>query len=245
METKFSFKEIDQEGLDTLDAIADAKKFNKWMFDTIKPWCKGNVLEVGSGIGNISRNFIDNGWEIVLSDIRNNYIDYLRHEFTGKPTLKGIMHLDLVHPDFSTVYQDSLGKFDTVFALNVVEHIENDLLALQNIKLLLREGGHVVILVPAYQKLYNRFDEELEHYRRYNKKSLKNLIKHGGYSEVHSQYFNATGILGWFVSGKIQRNKTIPKSQMSLYDKLVPVFKIVDKGLFNQLGLSVISVGKK
>jgi 2-polyprenyl-3-methyl-5-hydroxy-6-metoxy-1,4-benzoquinol methylase len=245
MESKFTFKEVDQEGLETLDAIANANKFNKWMFDTIRPWCKGSVLEVGSGIGNISRNFLNSGWDIVLSDIRNNYIEYLHQEFSGQPSLKGIVHMDLVHPEFAKVYEECLGKFDTVFALNVVEHIENDGLALRNIKLLLREGGHVVILVPAYQTLYNRFDVELEHYRRYNKSTLNNLIKSNGYNQAHSQYFNAMGILGWFISGKIQKNKTIPKSQMSLYDKMVPLFKVIDKGLLNRIGLSVISVGRK
>jgi len=53
------------------------------------------------------------------------------------------------------------------------------------------------------------------------------------------------GIPGWYISGKLQKNKTIPKGQMSLYNKFVPVFKLVDKLLFNKVGLSVISVGIK
>jgi 2-polyprenyl-3-methyl-5-hydroxy-6-metoxy-1,4-benzoquinol methylase len=241
----FAFKEVDQEGLETLDAISEAHRFNRWMYETIRPWCKGEILEVGSGIGNISRFFLEEGKQLTLSDLRENYIGYLKEEFSGQPALRAIINLDLVHPDFDQVYADQLGKYDTVFALNVVEHIENDRLALANIRKLLRQGGHCVILVPAYQTLYNRFDKELEHYRRYTKSTLGAAMSDAGYRIAHKQHFNAMGIPGWYISGKLQQNKTIPKGQMSLYNTLVPAFRLVDKVLFNQIGLSVIAVGVK
>jgi hypothetical protein len=53
------------------------------------------------------------------------------------------------------------------------------------------------------------------------------------------------GIFGWYISGKLQNNKTIPKDQMALYNKLVPIFKIIDLMLLKRVGLSVISVGLK
>ncbi|MCC6516189.1 MAG: class I SAM-dependent methyltransferase, partial [Chitinophagales bacterium] len=54
----FHFKEIDADGQTTLEAIDKADNFNEWMYQTIKPFCKGKVLEIGSGIGNISRYFL-------------------------------------------------------------------------------------------------------------------------------------------------------------------------------------------
>ncbi len=47
-------KEIDIEGEDTLIAIAKADKFNFWMYSQLRPFLQGNILEIGSGIGNIS-----------------------------------------------------------------------------------------------------------------------------------------------------------------------------------------------
>lgn len=244
-ENKFEFKEVDQEGLETLDAIAGAHNFNQWMYETIKPWCNGKVLEVGSGIGNISKWFLQDKKELALSDLRENYLDYLRKEFAGSPSLLGIYNMDLVHPQFDELYKDQLETYDAVFALNVVEHIENDVLAMKNIKKLLKTGGKAVILVPAYQALYNRFDKELEHYRRYNRAGLAKVFNDAGYKIVHKQNFNFMGIPGWYISGKLQKNKTIPKGQMSLYNKLVPLFKIADKVMFNSIGLSVVIVGEK
>ncbi len=156
-----------------------------------------------------------------------------------------VIQLDLTHPSFNTEYLQYLGKYDSVFALNVVEHIEEDILAIRNCHKLLKEHGKLVILVPAYAKLYNRFDKELEHFRRYTRKGLNQILTSGKFQVQHSQYFNFMGIAGWYISGKLQKNKTIPKSQMSLYNKLVPLFKLVDKCLFNKAGLSTISVGIK
>jgi 2-polyprenyl-3-methyl-5-hydroxy-6-metoxy-1,4-benzoquinol methylase len=237
----FQFKELDIDGWQTLDVIAKAEKFNSWMYETIKPFCRGKVLEIGSGIGNISLNFVRDNFDITLTDIRLNYCELLKRNF---PTVENILQLDLMHPQFDSQYKDHIGKYDTVFAMNVVEHIEKDELALSNCYKLLKHQGNCIILVPAYQCLYNRFDKELEHYRRYTKRTLNNLVSKCDFEIIHSQYFNFIGIFGWYMSGKLQGNKTIPKNQMSLYNSLVPIFKVIDKCVFNSVGLSVISVGK-
>lgn len=240
--SQFEYKEVDREGWDTLDAIADADKFNEWMYRTIRPFCQGRVLEIGSGIGNISTFFIRDKADITLSDIRPVYCEVLKEKFPGA---SDVLEMNLTDPGFDSAFAMHIGKYDAVFALNVVEHIEDHALAIRNCYKLLKPGGKLVILVPAYQRLYNRFDKELEHFRRYTKASLNNLLTQGGFRILHAQYFNFMGIPGWYVSGKLQRNKTIPKNQMAFYNKLVPIFKIVDKVLFNQVGLSVISVGVK
>jgi SAM-dependent methyltransferase len=241
----FNFKHIDEEGEETLDAISKADLFNEWMYKTILPHCKGRILEIGSGIGNISSQFLNDGYQITLSDIREYYCDKLATKFGDHPNLEDILILDLIDPEFETKFSHLFGTFDTVFALNVVEHIFDDKLALSNIMKLLTKGGHAVILVPAYQFLFNGFDVSLEHYRRYTVKSLKNIFHHNQYHIRHSQYFNFIGIFGWFVSGKLQKNKTIPESQMGLYNKLVPIFKFFDKVMLNKMGLSAIVVGAK
>jgi len=241
----FDFKDHDEEGLLTLDAISGADNLNRWMYDTIRPYSGGRILEVGSGIGNISQFFLNDGYEITLSDIRENYCDILRKKFQSDPHFKEVILLDLVAIDFDTKYQRLLNSFDTVFALNVVEHIEDDQLALRNAKKLLKTGGTLIILVPAYQALYNSFDRELFHFRRYTAAKLNRLFHAEKLLILRSFYFNASGIAGWFVSGKIQKNKILPKGQVSFYNSLVPLFKIIDRLLFNKIGLSVITIGKK
>jgi 2-polyprenyl-3-methyl-5-hydroxy-6-metoxy-1,4-benzoquinol methylase len=140
------------------------------MFDTIRPFCKGHVLEVGSGIGNLSRHFLEENFTLTASDLRDEYINILHGEFGKHPRLKGIRSIDLALPDFEQRYAGLLESFDTVVALNVIEHIKEHERAIANCKKLLKPGGHLVVLVPAFQSLYNSFDEELGHWLRYNAK---------------------------------------------------------------------------
>jgi 2-polyprenyl-3-methyl-5-hydroxy-6-metoxy-1,4-benzoquinol methylase len=230
--------------LDTLSVIKKAENFNKWMYQTIKPYCDGQILEIGSGIGNISQLFLRDGYQMTLSDIRSDYCENLRTQFSAFSNFKGIIHLDIVHRNFEKEYQSYFSKYDTVFALNVIEHIPDDNLAIRNCQSLLKSVGKLIILAPAYPQLFNNFDQGLEHYRRYTKKSLNLLISKNNFSIIKSQYFNAVGILGWYISGKLQGNTSIPKDQMKLYDNLMPVVRIIDVSLLNKVGLSVITIAQ-
>ncbi|MEM6633712.1 MAG: class I SAM-dependent methyltransferase [Bacteroidota bacterium] len=242
---KFAYKELDQEGLETLQTISEAHRFNEWMFETILPYVvEGPILEVGSGIGNISSFFLERGMPICLSDIRENYCGFLEEKFSQHPQLIDILQLDLVHPQFETEYAEWLGHFHTVYALNVVEHIEDDGLALANIRKLLAPKGRVIILVPAYQMLYNTFDKNLYHYRRYTKSTLSAVFEENSIPVLTKFHFNFIGIFGWILSGSILKKETIPSGQMKLYDTLVPIFRLIDRLLLKQIGLSVIAIGE-
>lgn len=232
-------KEIDLEGESTLTAISKADNFNFWMYQQMSPYLKGNVFEIGSGIGNISK-YIQTDGEIVLSDLRDQYIKKLQNDFPDRQVIK----LDLVHPKFVEVYADYIGKFDFVFALNVIEHIEQDKLAMRNMRSLLKDDGIFFILVPAYQFLFNNFDVALEHFKRYTKSSLLKSLPSDS-KLIDSWYFNSLGILAWFTVGKLFSRKIIPESNMSLYNKIVPLVKLLDLLTFKKLGLSVIAVCRK
>ena len=130
MQEAFEFKTIDTEGMATLEAIANANNFNQWMYAVTSKNLTGRILEVGSGIGNISERYLKDGRDIFLSDIRDNYCGYLQERFGANPHCKGVRNIDLVHPQFETEYSDLLASFDGVFALNVVEHIQDDRLSL-------------------------------------------------------------------------------------------------------------------
>ncbi len=234
--------EVDKYGISTLEAIANAPGFNEWMYSTIAPFCDGKILELGSGIGNISHYFLRDKKDITLSDLRDNYRAYLMDKF-GLPEAR-VRSVDMVHPAFETEYQDLLGQFDAVFALNVVEHIEDHTLAMSNAAKLLKKGGKMIILVPAYNSLYNVFDKELGHYRRFTKNTLRPYIP-SNLKVNQMKYFNAVGIPGWFVSGSILKKKEISSGAMQVYDKMISLIKLTDKIILNSFGLSVWFVAEK
>ncbi len=241
---EIEFKEIDPIGGETIDVISSANAFNKWTYQRIVPFCKGDILEIGSGMGNISQYFIAAGHAIHLTDVRSHYCKALETRFGAANNCQGVTHLDWTASNFADRYAPLLGKFDTIFSLNVLEHIYDDAQALENTQLLLKPSGKLLILVPSYQALYNQLDRNLDHYRRYTTRSLSALLRQKGYRPIHQEYFNCMGIPAWFISGYLQRNQQIPSGQMRLYNAFVPLFKLIDYLVFKKLGLSTIVVSE-
>jgi 2-polyprenyl-3-methyl-5-hydroxy-6-metoxy-1,4-benzoquinol methylase len=234
----------DEIGYKSLQVISHADRFNRWMFETIVPFAAGNILEIGSGIGNLSRYFLEHNYHITLSDIDPVYTNILHQQFSRFPNLQGIMQIDLQHKNFQLEYASLKESFNTVFYLNVLEHLRDDKLAVKNSLYLLKPGGTLIILVPAYPILYSRMDKALHHVKRYTKKSLNKLLSDNGTTIKKSFYFNAIGIIAWLY-GKLLRLETVPKKEMNFFDKLVPTSKFLDSLLMKKMGLSVISIAQK
>lgn len=77
-------------GYSILKSISGADKFNRWMYETIKPFCKGRILEIGGGIGNISQYFLNDG-EVVFTELSQEYCDIIRKRFANHQNLKGVI----------------------------------------------------------------------------------------------------------------------------------------------------------
>lgn len=228
----------------SLEVMSKADKFNKWMAETIAPYVSGATLEIGSGLGNISRYFINDNYQITLSDIDPYYLDILKNQFQNTSNVKDIIPIDLQLPHFTECYKELENKFDTVFYLNVLEHLEFEDLAIQNSQFLLKPGGSLIVLVPAYSFLFSEMDKELDHYRRYSKKRINDVFQRNNMVVMKSFYFNFLGISAW-IYGKMKKLKTVPKSEMSTFNALIPLAKFLDKVLLHSMGLSVISIAKK
>ncbi len=227
-------------GYQTLEVIAEADNFNQWMYETIRPYCHDSILEIGSGIGNISQFFIKEGSIITLSDTGDFYFDYLKKKFKGI----NILSIDLVHKNFDKEYNQYFETFDTIVFLNVLEHIGDDESAIENCRLFLKPGGYLIVLVPAYPFLFSKMDMELEHYRRYTAKSLTTLIRKKRFIIKKAFYFNALGVMAW-TYGNFFKLHSIPQRKMRTFNRLVPFAKFIDKILFRKAGLSVIVIAQK
>lgn len=233
----------DPVGLHTLEVIAKADRFNRWMYDQFKHQLKGEILEIGSGIGNISKLVIAEEQTITLSDYNEEYCEELKIKFSQNKNVRGFLSIDLLYPDFKNKYAVFRERFDSIFLLNVIEHIEDDELAIKNCKYLLKKNGHLILLAPAYAWLYSRFDKQLGHFRRYSLKSLKQLLLKNNFSILSGSYFNFAGIGGWLLFGKILNQKMLSSGEMSAFNKIVPLAKAIDKLFGKKFGLSIIVTG--
>jgi SAM-dependent methyltransferase len=245
MKERDNVHEDPEAGLETLEIFSHTDLFNRWMFDTLSPYCRGHVLEIGSGIGNLSALLLEKFDRVSLSDIRGDYCETLCRRFSAHRHLGKVHRMDLGEPAWDATYPELSGKFDSILTANVVEHIRDDVQAISNCHRLLAPGGRLVVLVPAYEFLYNSFDELLGHYRRYTRKSLSALLEKGGFRLVDTRYFNAVGVLGWWFSGVVLGKKKLPGGQLAVYNKLVPLIRLADLVTMNRIGLSIVAVGEK
>jgi SAM-dependent methyltransferase len=227
----------DQVGAATLERLAAAPNFNRWMFDRLRPWIGQRVLEVGSGIGNMSAFLVDRE-RVVLTDTEPGYLDRLRERFGGRANID-------VQRLFLPVLDGALAteRFDTVICLNVLEHIEDDHASLVVMRRLLRPGGRLVLLVPALRALYGTLDEALGHFRRYGRADLIAKFQAAGFAMRHLEYFNLAGMPGWWFVGRVLRRRLIPAASVSWYDALVPLFRL-ERFLPWRPGQSLIGVGE-
>ncbi len=227
----------------TLSVIRGSHRYNSWLYNQIERHLSGSVLDIGSGLGDIAGQFTNPAIdEVILSDYSNDMIQALQS--TPLPIKKHrIIQLDISSP--KTVEQHPAGIADTITCVNVLEHIDDHILALRNMKHLLKEKGKVVIFVPALQAIYGTLDVHVEHYRRYTKKDLRKAFEEAGFKVQEAYYMNMFGILTWFFAGRVLKQKRFHKRACGMLDHMVPFLRTVERFGPPPLGQSLVMVGQK
>lgn len=82
-------------------------------------------------------------------------------------------------------------QFDLIVLLDVIEHLEHDVAALDNLRARLKPNGYLVVTVPAHPFLWSRHDELNHHYRRYLRSGLVDVVQRAGYRPSMVSYFNS------------------------------------------------------
>ena len=227
LRSKLSRKLYKDSGPDILDALSDAPRFNRWMADTVSPWLGDDVLEIGCGIGNLTRHLARRRRSYIASDIDPDHLARLAQALQHRPNVRSAV-CDLGRTeDFGPL----LGTMDSVVCLNVVEHTEDDLLSLRNIRSALKPGGRAVVLVPQGPGVYGTLDKALGHYRRYTAGELRTKAEEAGFRVERMIEFNRVTYPGWFVNGRILKKTTFSRFQLRVFDRMVWLWRRVDRFL--------------
>ena len=215
--------QADEHGSQILARLARAPRFNAWMADTIRPYCGERVLEIGSGVGNLTRRLIPRT-KYVASDVNPLYLQTLANLGADRPYME-TAYCDVT--DLSS-FPRMEAEYDTVICLNVIEHVDDDRAALLNINEVLAPSGHAIILVPQGPGNMGTLDEVLGHRRRYTRQALAALASECGFTIARMIEFNRIGTLAWFFNGKILRRRSFGIGQIWLLDLLTPLFRRID-----------------
>lgn len=230
-------KKTNYSGTLTLEVLEGAHNYNKWIVDELSIHVSYPLLEIGSGIGNISGLLINNK-SITLSDNEEIFVNILSSKYKKK-------NVNVINFDITKSPNKNLKNFKSVIGINVLEHIEDDLKSLIHLKKIISRDGNLVLLVPAKKMAYNKLDKSLGHYRRYEKKELVEKLEEAGYEVEKIKFFNTLGLVTWIIRDYFtgQQINLTPR-QISTFDKIVPFLRKVEKLIETPIGISLIVVAK-
>lgn len=216
-----------------------AANWKKYFSNQFTPYINGSVLEVGAGLGantKILHNEKISTWVLLEPD--TIMAEKLKEDILQKKL-----------PANCSVQTGTIAgvseQFDTIIYIDVLEHIENDGEEVLKATRLLKNGGHLIILSPAFQILFSPFDKEIGHFKRYCKKDFK-VMKTKNLKLKYSRYLDSLGYFAAFLNKYVLQQKYPSIKQVNFWDKtLIPISKIVDKILFYSFGKSILIVWQK
>jgi len=222
-----------------LELFSDVWNWKNYWSSQIRPYLKGDILEVGAGIGSNTR-LLDTGgagrWVCLEPD--PELTSQLTKNLTTQSTQRSY---EIVCGTLESLPGQS---FDTIIYIDVLEHIEHDAVEMKNAASHLRPGGHVIVLSPAHQRLFSPFDAAIGHFRRYNRATLLAAAPPNLTLE-RMRYLDCAGMLLSAANMLLLKQSMPTKKQLSVWDRfVVPVSRVLDKPFGYGLGKTIIGVWK-
>ena len=218
-----------------LETFDKAKIWRKYIFFLIKKYFKNEILEVGAGIGSFTKNYINEFNNITLSETDSKNLDYIKKKFGAKKI-----------DTSDKLIQNINKKFNTIIYLNVLEHIEGDIDEINNALEKLNSNGYLIVLVPAHNKLYSKFDKAVGHVKRYELDFFKKN-KFENTELVDLYYLDCLGYLLYYINRIFFKEETYPsKFKVMVWDKFfTPITILIDFLLRYRFGKNIMCIYRK
>ena len=204
------------------------------------------ILDIGSGTGAVPEDFGRFGW-ICATD---RSIEALR--FARSRGVEAVACCDALS---IPIANDSV---DLVLAFDILEHVDNDAGALDELTRVLKPGGAAAIHVPAWPWLWSAHDEALEHKRRYTRKSFTTLLAQSSLKIEHLGWSGATILAPAFAVRGLRRLLpdrpgetseanvfTLPKPLNALMRSVYDIEAAAAAGIGLPFGLSLAAIATK
>jgi SAM-dependent methyltransferase len=220
-----------------LEELSQAVRYRRYLFELIEPHLGDSVLEVGAGIGDFAAQLTGRR-RVIVTDGDPDCVSALRERLGDRPEVT-VQALDLPG-------EVAIGApVDSVVAINILEHLEDDVGALRDLSGAVVPGGTAVLLVPGYPALYGEYDRAVGHLRRYTPKTLRQAVEAAGLRVAVLRPVNLLGGLAWWAAVRMGGRARPTPMLVSLYDRLVvPLVRVTERRFKPPFGQSVICVAR-
>lgn len=193
-------------------ALQEAKNYQSALIRKFAPFLSGKVLEVGSGIGQMTGHI---SGIPAITDLRclepdHDFVVEFKKSFPAIPLIEG------------TVKDVPNEGWNAIVNINVLEHIKADREEIrQYYKLLKNRRGTLLLFVPARKELYAPIDKQFGHYRRYVKSELVEMIKSEGFRVREARYYDIIGYFAWWLNFRVMRSLSFDPRSVRFFDRMI------------------------
>jgi len=223
-----------------LGLFAAMENWKTYLSRQIRPFLRGDILEVGAGIGSNIRFLEDGGngrWVCLEPDA-----DLHRQLLKNIAGADSRRKYDAICGTLATLAGQ---QFDTIIYIEVLEHIANDREELNEAASHLRNGGRLIVVAPAHQLLFSAFDVAIGHFRRYNRAMVRNLTPASLQLE-QIKYLDCVGMILSAANAFILRQSMPTKAQLGFWDGwMVPLSRLFDRLFLYSVGKTIIAIWRK
>lgn len=221
------------------EALNEALNYRRALFKEFGPCLKGNILEVGAGIGQMTAHLITlAGVERVLALEPDPF-------FCAKHRALHPEH-QLVQGAAADLLADK-AEWNAILSINVLEHIRQDQEELALYAALLKpHHGRLCLFVPARQEIYAPIDRDFGHFRRYSKPELREKLQQAGFAVERISYYNLPGYFAWWLNFCLLCKRGFGKGEVRFYDRVIfPTVHLLESKIMRPpIGQSLIAVAR-
>lgn len=224
-----------------LEALAVLSRYRGWIVSRFAPYLAGAALEIGAGLGAISgriRPLVDT---LDLVEPSPRLAAEIGRRFAADSGVRVF-----AEPFETFARRDAPGSRDSIVMVNVLEHIENDALALRRIRDLLKPGGHLLLFVPALPVLFSKLDRTYGHFRRYTRRGLVDRVAEADLAVLRVRYFDLLGVVPWWLLNTLGGAVEFNPSLVRLYDAVgVPLTRAVESVFSPPTGKNLLLIARR
>jgi ubiquinone/menaquinone biosynthesis C-methylase UbiE len=223
---------------DVLVALAECQNHRKWFAGFADPYLGEHPIEIGSGLGDYAMEWIPRVEKFTATEGDPALFTELKKHMAAYPS---VTVRQLLLPT------EERGDHSCLICYQVLEHIDDDIGALQSMARLVRPEGYIVLTCPAFPFAMSPVDIATGHVRRYTKRSMRAALTAAGLEVVDVRYANSLGLICYYAFTSLLRKQPSTGGTMSFYDRLVvPVVRLAERLMDGRppFGQSVVAVAR-
>lgn len=221
---------------EVLEGLATAVNHRRWFIELALDHLGDDPIEIGSGLGDYAIEWAERLPRFTATEADPDRLVQLKERLADRSNIEV---RQMLLPTTET------GSYSAAVSYNVLEHIEDHVTALRSMATLVRPGGKIILIVPAFMFAMSDVDIATGHVRRYTKKTMRAAMQEAGLQIEKLHYANALGLIGYYTATSIFKLAPKEGPMVKIYDSVVlPVTKAMERVVRPPFGQSVFVVAR-